>query len=369
MWAYRIVTEPIDVFDFAVIRRRDGPGNILSGFGGTILADCYAAASRPSWEVTGESVTRPVWRTRDETFSNRGTTMRRGRWCRLCPTTRAAAMARICRSPWTAPIRQIIPAKTSSGLNRMLRFHLQNAVKAAFRLVGCEIRYAFQYPRISDRSIYGPWFDGAKVKTILDVGANVGQSGAKFATAFPTCTVHCFEPFAESYSRLAAVAKRSNGRIRSYQLACGDRESTVQAHYVAAAGSQLQRIDAATSRLSDQTLQTINVVTLDRWCAENRIESVDILKTDTEGYDTKVLMGAERLLSEGRVKCVVSEVGFLGDNHHSPIDSIYPFLIARGFGLAGIFEVTYRQDRTCDFANALFVYGGKDGESPSGHSG
>lgn len=74
-------------------------------------------------------------------------------------------------------------------------------------------------------------------------------------------------------------------------------------------------------------------------------------------------MGAERLLSEGRVKCVVSEVGFLGDNHHSPIDSIYPFLTARGFGMAGIFEITYRRDRTCDFANAMFVHVGKAGEA------
>lgn len=173
----------------------------------------------------------------------------------------------------------------------MLRFHVQNAVKSAFRLFGCEIRYAFQYPRISDRSIYGPWLDAAKVRTVLDVGANVGQSCTKFATAFPNCTVHSFEPFTESYDRLAEVARRSNGRIRSYQLACGDRESTIQAHYDPAAGSQLQRIDAATSSLPDQTPQSINVVTLDRWCAENRIESIDILKTDTEGYDTKVLVG------------------------------------------------------------------------------
>ena len=245
----------------------------------------------------------------------------------------------------------------------MLRFHLQNAVKSAFRLVGCEIRYAFQYPRISDRSIYGPWLDAAKVRTVLDVGANVGQSCTKFATAFPNCTVHSFEPFTESYDRLAEVARSSNGRIRSYQLACGDRESTIQAHYDPAAGSQLQRIDSATSSMPDQTSQTINVVTLDRWCAENRIESIDILKTDTEGYDAKVLMGAERLLSEGRVKCVVSEVGFLGDNHHSPIDTIYPFLAARGFGMAGIFEITYRRDRTCDFANAMFVHVGKAGEA------
>jgi transposase len=42
MWAYRSVTEPINLFDFTVSRHRDGPEIVLSGFEGTILADCYA---------------------------------------------------------------------------------------------------------------------------------------------------------------------------------------------------------------------------------------------------------------------------------------------------------------------------------------
>ena len=42
MWAYRSVTAPINLFDFTVSRHRDGPEIVLSGFEGTILADCYA---------------------------------------------------------------------------------------------------------------------------------------------------------------------------------------------------------------------------------------------------------------------------------------------------------------------------------------
>ena len=42
MWAYRSVTEPINVFDFTVSRHRDGPEIFLSGFEGVLLADCYA---------------------------------------------------------------------------------------------------------------------------------------------------------------------------------------------------------------------------------------------------------------------------------------------------------------------------------------
>jgi transposase len=44
MWAYRSLTEPINVFDFTVSRHRDGPDELLvaGGFVGTMLGDCYS---------------------------------------------------------------------------------------------------------------------------------------------------------------------------------------------------------------------------------------------------------------------------------------------------------------------------------------
>lgn len=42
MWAYKSVTASINLFDFTVSRHRHGPEIVLSGFEGTILADCYA---------------------------------------------------------------------------------------------------------------------------------------------------------------------------------------------------------------------------------------------------------------------------------------------------------------------------------------
>jgi transposase len=45
MWAYRSLTEPINVFDFTVSRHRDGPDEFLvaGGFVGKLLADCYSS--------------------------------------------------------------------------------------------------------------------------------------------------------------------------------------------------------------------------------------------------------------------------------------------------------------------------------------
>lgn len=42
MWAYRSLTELLNVFDFTVSRHRDGPDLMLADFCGTVLADCYS---------------------------------------------------------------------------------------------------------------------------------------------------------------------------------------------------------------------------------------------------------------------------------------------------------------------------------------
>ena len=42
MWAYRSITQPINVFDFTVSRHRDGPELFLGGFTGSLMADCYS---------------------------------------------------------------------------------------------------------------------------------------------------------------------------------------------------------------------------------------------------------------------------------------------------------------------------------------
>lgn len=51
----------------------------------------------------------------------------------------------------------------------------------------------------------------------------------------------------------------------------------------------------------------IEAIPLDDYLAENGIEGVDLLKLDLEGHELQALRGADRALSEGRIKSVVIE--------------------------------------------------------------
>jgi hypothetical protein len=95
----------------------------------------------------------------------------------------------------------------------------------------------------------------------------------------------------------------------------------------------------------------IQISTIGAIYGHQHIETIDILKTDTEGYDAKVLASASRMLSEGRVRCVISEVGFLEDPQHTEFAKVFLLLHQTGFEMAGFYEASYL--RTLDVTSPM----------------
>jgi FkbM family methyltransferase len=230
-----------------------------------------------------------------------------------------------------------------------VRFGAQAALKSVARSLGVEIRYAFQNPPISSPSIYHRWLCPDDARCIFDVGGNIGQSAIAFALTFPNATVHSFEPFPEAFHQLSITGAKFKDRIKPWRLALGDKEHALLTGVDPSSKSQLNALAPGSGGAS------VKVTTVDAFCNRERIASIDILKTDTEGYDARVLSGARRMLSEKRIQCVVSEVGFVGDRHHTPFEEVYGILHTNGYWLAGLYETSYCRSGECDFANALFA--------------
>jgi FkbM family methyltransferase len=230
----------------------------------------------------------------------------------------------------------------------------QAALKSVARSLGLEIRYAFQNPPISSASLYRRWLRSEDAQCIFDVGANIGEMATAFVMTFPNAMVHSFEPFPAPFQQLATTARKFKGRIKPWQLALGDEEHAVTTGVDPSSRSKLNTLGPGSGG------STVQVATLDAFCIRERIASIDILKTDTEGYDARVLRGASRMLSDKRIRCIVSEVGFVGDRHHTPFEDVYCLLRASGYQLAGLYEASYFRSGECDFANALFCLGGHE---------
>lgn len=54
----------------------------------------------------------------------------------------------------------------------------------------------------------------------------------------------------------------------------------------------------------------VKVSTIDRYCADKKIERIDLLKSDTQGFELEVLKGARHMLVERRVGAIYVEITF-----------------------------------------------------------
>jgi len=150
---------------------------------------------------------------------------------------------------------------------------------------------------------------GRPVRTVFDVGANIGQTTQMIKAQFPEAAVHAFEPVSSTYQTLERNVRPLDG-VACHRLALSDRVGV--AAMTADANSPLNRLVETRSERVPAAggIEQVETDTIDRFCLERRIERIDLLKVDAEGADLKVLEGAGRMLREGRVSFVFAEVGF-----------------------------------------------------------
>lgn len=190
---------------------------------------------------------------------------------------------------------------------------------------------------------------GAPVATVFDVGANVGQSALRFARAFPRARIHCFEPVATAFEALRGNVAHLP-QVVCHRVALGP--SCGQARIWLDDNNQKCSMVVHTDRT-----QEVEVETVDAAAARLKVDRIDLLKIDVEGYEMQVLAGATGALAGGRIGFVLAEVSFHPDDaRHTLFDSVRGFLMPYGFRLLGIYDQALEWDGRLSlrFANALW---------------
>ena len=133
-------------------------------------------------------------------------------------------------------------------------------------------------------------------KTILDVGANIGQFAYAAAQFYPQAQIHCFEPEPDSAATLAKnTAALKNVKIHTYAL--GDKSGDVKFHVNQySLSSSILPIGHAHQKAFPDAIEkaTITVAqeTLDFASSKIPLENPILLKIDVQGYEASVLAGA-----------------------------------------------------------------------------
>jgi FkbM family methyltransferase len=185
-----------------------------------------------------------------------------------------------------------------------------------------------------------------KCVTIFDVGANGGEITSKYADLFPEAKVFAFEPFPDSFTILESKFS-GNKRIQCFQLAIGavDSKGTLFVNRNVDTNSLLSSGKMGLS--SDQQVENVGSIqviigTIDTFCLERHIESIDILKLDIQGGELSALMGAKELLSRRRIRLIYTEAYFKKQYEDQPLfHDISKFLGQYGYQLQDLYNPIY----------------------------
>jgi FkbM family methyltransferase len=142
-------------------------------------------------------------------------------------------------------------------------------------------------------------------RTVLDVGAHHGAWALAAHAVNPDAHIHCFEPSARTFRLLERQAARPNLVLNPFGLSDRDDERVL---WVYAEGSEANSLYRRVGTLGEQRdVETVRMRTLDGYCAERGLDSVDLAKVDVEGHELAVFRGAERMLRRSRVGAVQFE--------------------------------------------------------------
>ena len=154
--------------------------------------------------------------------------------------------------------------------------------------------------------------DVDEVKIVVDGGASIGDTTKKLSDYFHNAVVHAFEPFTKYYQILKESCKNNKKIIpHSYALSSTSTFELLNINSSEGTNSLLKTEVNETHPYYDllETKETIQVEskTLDILFPN---ETIDLLKLDLQGGEYDALQGADNLLTQNRIKCIICEVMF-----------------------------------------------------------
>ncbi|HEX7190042.1 MAG TPA: FkbM family methyltransferase [Thermoanaerobaculia bacterium] len=229
---------------------------------------------------------------------------------------------------------------------------IRKAVKQFLRRVGIDIRFI---PELG----FDAYSDIRKIvatdrPVIFDVGANRGETIERFRNVFARPDIHAFEPgrdtFAELQRRCAGVPDL---HLNNFALGARSESRTFLHSEPDTMSSFLEPSVDAWGQIKDR--YPVEVITIDDYCTARGIERIDVLKSDTQGFDLDVLAGAERMIAKRAIQLIFMEITFSDMYKGLPrFDEIWAFLADRRFALVSFYDFYYQGGRA-GWTDALFI--------------
>jgi FkbM family methyltransferase len=148
-------------------------------------------------------------------------------------------------------------------------------------------------------------------RVILDVGANRGDYARLALAACPQARVLAFEPIPAVFHKLQANLGQDE-RADLFCLALADQNGPLTFDFDptnTGNTTAVQGVQASVHGLKRMEKIIALGRSLDSFCFEHKIDAIDLLKIDVEGFEASVLRGGAQMIAESRISCIQLEYG------------------------------------------------------------
>lgn len=164
------------------------------------------------------------------------------------------------------------------------------------------------------------------VRTVLDIGANIGQETVLFARIAER--VIAFEPMEEVFKVLSQNVEQNNySNVELHNLGCSDQPANGQ-------NMRWQESNEGASYICDKPGRNnvkVNLVPLDSFLPD--LSDVDFVKIDVEGHEISALKGMIGMLKRNKPILQIEAVDSLLSRFGNDSRDIYDLLVSLGYNV------------------------------------
>lgn len=214
-----------------------------------------------------------------------------------------------------------------------IKFYSQNPSMYKLKQKGFNIKFY--------KTLIGSYYQQLGIKTILDIGANTGQSVITFRQAFPEATIHAFEPLPDCFNELS-INVSGIEKVELHNIAVSDQAGIL--------GFEQNEFSPSSSALpmtkehmenfpftKNSRNTKVTADTLDNILSKTAIEKNLLIKIDVQGYEKHVINGGLSTFSSATL--IIMETTFETMYRGEPLfNEIYETMHSIGFKYAGAFD-------------------------------
>jgi len=172
---------------------------------------------------------------------------------------------------------------------------------------------------------------------VVDVGCNIGTTVIPLAIKYPKATFYAIEPHPlASYRFIKNCEINDIENVKLISCAIGEENSLAKI-WTCPNNSGGHRLTGFKGRKDLECFKTFEPIsipmkTLKEIFKNFNIKHCDILKIDTEGYETRILKSLENLLCPDNIKYIIAEIGSEGlEKAGSSITELFSIVKERKF--------------------------------------